>query len=88
MAEEKKLRDYQTAPPLVVETYFKMHQQTYESVVQLHSELAKRKPMTLPFWELFYDYYCTVVDESDPDLVNHPQWLHCLQSAEAARKAN
>ena len=61
--------------------------QTYESVVELHEKLAARKPKDIKFWDLFYNYYCSVVDESDPDLIDHPQWLHCLQSAEAARKA-
>ncbi len=87
MTEEVKKRDYVSAPAIVVETYRKMHLQTYESVVALQQQMKNQKPQSIRFWDLFYDYYCKVIDESDPDLVDHPQWLHCLQSAEAARAA-
>ncbi len=39
MTEEVKKRDYVSAPAIVVETYRKMHLQTYESVVALQQQM-------------------------------------------------
>ena len=42
----------------------------------------------VPFFEELFNVYSKIEDQSDPDLIGLPQWIHAFQSAERARLDN
>ena len=79
-------RDYSNAPLHVKEFYRHNHeQQTLEFVLQQKHDFLTLNRSQMTIWQAIA-LLDTIKDESDPDLVDHPQSYHAYQTAEALRK--
>lgn len=83
--ETQAFRDYVEAPSTVAAFYKENHEkQTLAHVFAMKRKYQKLDKAEMGVWETL-EVLNGLVDESDPD-TEHPQIVHALQSAEAARQ--